>query len=89
MSRKDAWPSADLGLQVAIQRLKGLKNRPEKLTTEKIAESWKEIIEPTTKMSIFIEKSFIKLIFPVLVREGSQKKKHPFFFKWRRGGCQN
>ena len=41
MSRKDAWPSADLGLQVAIQRLKGLKTRPEKLTTEKIAESWK------------------------------------------------
>ena len=41
MSRKDAWPSADLGLQVAIQRLKGLKTRPQKLTTEEVAESWK------------------------------------------------
>ena len=41
MSRKDAWPSSDLGLQVALQRLKGLETRPQKLTTEKIAESWK------------------------------------------------
>ena len=41
MSRIDAWPSSDLGLQVAIQRLKGLKTRPQKLTTEEIAEIWK------------------------------------------------
>ena len=41
MSRIDAWPSSDLGLQVAIQRLKGLKSRPQKLTTEEIAETWK------------------------------------------------
>ena len=41
MSRKDAWPSSDLGLQVAIQRLRGLKTRPLKLTTEEIAEPWR------------------------------------------------
>ena len=41
MSRKAAWPSSDLGLQVAIQRLKGLKTRPLKLTTEEIAEPWR------------------------------------------------
>ena len=41
MSRKDAWPSSDLGLQVAIQRVKGLRTRPQKLTTEEIAEPWR------------------------------------------------
>ena len=41
MSRIDAWPSSDLGLQVAIKKLKNLEVRPEQLTTEKIAESWK------------------------------------------------
>ena len=41
MSRIDAWPSSDLGLQVAIKKLKNLKARPEKLTIEKIAEPWR------------------------------------------------
>lgn len=41
LSRIDAWPASDLGLQIAIQRIKGLKNRPKKLTTEEIAEAWK------------------------------------------------
>ena len=41
MSRLDAWPASDLGLQVAIQKIKGLEKRPKKLTTEKIAEPWK------------------------------------------------
>tara|TARA_B100001750_G_scaffold228913_1_gene223802 strand:- start:77 stop:706 length:630 start_codon:yes stop_codon:yes gene_type:complete len=41
MSRLDAWPASDLGLQVAIQRIKGLEKRPKRLTTEKIAEPWK------------------------------------------------
>ena len=41
MSRIDAWPSSDLGLQVAIKKLKNLKVRPEKLTIEKIAEPWR------------------------------------------------
>ena len=41
MSRLAAWPASDLGLQVAIQRIKGLEKRPKRLTTEKIAEPWK------------------------------------------------
>ena len=41
MSRADAWPANDLGIQVAIQRIKKLKKRPNKLTTEKIAEPWR------------------------------------------------
>ena len=41
MSRADAWPANDLGIQVAIKKIKKLKNRPGKLTTEKIAEPWR------------------------------------------------
>jgi len=41
MSRIDAWPANDLGIQVAIQKMKKLKTRPNKLTTEKIAEPWR------------------------------------------------
>ena len=41
MGRIDAWPSSDLGLQVAIQRLKNLKKRPQRLTIDEIAEPWK------------------------------------------------
>ena len=41
MSRIDAWPASDLGLQVAIQRIKSLEERPTGLTIEEIAESWK------------------------------------------------
>ncbi len=41
MSRADAWPANDLGIQVAIKKIKKLKNRPDKLTTEKIAEPWR------------------------------------------------
>ena len=41
MSRLDAWPANDLGIQVAIQKMKKLKTRPNKLTTEKIAEPWR------------------------------------------------
>ena len=41
MGRIDAWPSSDLGLQVAIQRLKNLKKRPQGLTIDEIAEPWK------------------------------------------------
>ena len=40
LKRLDAWPSSDLGLLVAIQRLKGLKNRPDYLTIEKMSEPW-------------------------------------------------
>jgi len=41
LSRKDAWPSSDLGLQVAIQNIKGLSERPDVLTTNEFAELWK------------------------------------------------
>ena len=41
MKRLDAWPSSDLGLIVAIQRIKGLSERPKSLTIEKMAEPWK------------------------------------------------
>ena len=41
MSRVDAWPSADLGIQMALQRIKRLKEKPNKLTTEKLSEPWK------------------------------------------------
>ena len=40
LKRIDAWPSADLGLMVAIQKLKGMKERPKQLTIEEIAEPW-------------------------------------------------
>ncbi len=40
LKRLDAWPASDLGLIVAIQRLKNLKDRPDYLTIEKMSESW-------------------------------------------------
>jgi len=40
LKRLDAWPSSDLGLLVAIQRLKNLEERPDYLTIEKMSESW-------------------------------------------------
>jgi len=41
MKRLDAWPSSDLGLIVAIQKIKKIKERPKSLTIEKMAEPWK------------------------------------------------
>jgi DNA-3-methyladenine glycosylase II len=41
MKRLDAWPSSDLGLIVAVQKIKGLNERPKNLTIEKMAEPWK------------------------------------------------
>ena len=40
LKRVDVWPAADLGLMVAIQKLKGMKERPKQLTIEEIAEPW-------------------------------------------------
>ena len=40
LKRIDGWPAADLGLMVAIQKLKGMKERPKQLTIEEIAEPW-------------------------------------------------
>ena len=41
LGRRDAWPSSDLGLQIAIQRIKGLDKKPNVLTTEQIADPWR------------------------------------------------
>lgn len=41
MKRLDAWPASDLGLIVAIQKIKGMKERPKSLTIEEIAKPWK------------------------------------------------
>ena len=40
LKRIDVWPSSDLGLIVAVQKLKGMEERPKKLTIEEIAEPW-------------------------------------------------
>lgn len=40
LKRIDIWPSADLGLMVAIQNLKGMKDRPNELTIDEIAKPW-------------------------------------------------
>ena len=41
MKRLDAWPSSDLGLIVAIQKINKINERPKSLTIEKMAEPWK------------------------------------------------
>ncbi len=41
LGRPDAWPSNDLALAVAIQRLRQLNNRPNRLEMDAIAESWR------------------------------------------------
>ena len=40
LKRIDIWPSSDLGIIVAIQKLKGMEERPKELTIEEIAEPW-------------------------------------------------
>ncbi len=40
LKRIDIWPSSDLGIIVAIQKLKNMEERPKELTIEEIAESW-------------------------------------------------
>ncbi|MBV06233.1 MAG: hypothetical protein CMD53_02705 [Gammaproteobacteria bacterium] len=40
LKRIDVWPAADLGLMIAIQKLKGMEERPKQLTIKEIAEPW-------------------------------------------------
>ena len=40
LKRLDGWPSTDLGLIVAIQRIYELEDRPDYLTIEKMSEPW-------------------------------------------------
>lgn len=41
LRRQDIWPSGDLALQVALQRLKGLRKRPDPKRMVKLAEVWR------------------------------------------------
>ena len=40
LKRIDIWPSSDLGLVVAVQKIKKLTDRPDFLTLDKMADSW-------------------------------------------------
>jgi len=39
--RCDTWPADDLAVQVAVQRIKGLDQRPNRATMDDVAESWR------------------------------------------------
>ncbi len=41
LGRPDVWPADDLALMVAVQRLKGLAERPARAEMERIAEPWR------------------------------------------------
>lgn len=41
MGRADVWPADDLAVQVAVQRLKGLEERPDRATMDAVAEPWR------------------------------------------------
>lgn len=41
LGRPDVWPADDLAVQVAVQRLKGLDERPDRATMNWIAEPWR------------------------------------------------
>jgi DNA-3-methyladenine glycosylase II len=41
LERRDIWPVKDIGLQVAVQRIKSLKKRPTEVEMTKIGLNWK------------------------------------------------
>ncbi len=41
LGRPDVWPADDLALMIAVQRLKGLAERPGRAEMERIAEPWR------------------------------------------------
>ena len=41
LKRPDIWPVDDLAVVVAVQRLKGLRSRPDRKRMLKIAEPWR------------------------------------------------
>lgn len=41
LGRSDVWPADDLAVMVAVQRLKGLAARPNRLLMDSIAEDWR------------------------------------------------
>ena len=43
LSRTDSWPADDLALQIGMQRLKGLNERPDRKTMDQLAEPWRPL----------------------------------------------
>ena len=43
LSRTDSWPADDLALQIGMQRLKNLEQRPDRKTMDALAESWRPL----------------------------------------------
>ena len=43
LSRTDSWPADDLALQVGMQRLKNLEQRPDRKIMDALAESWRPL----------------------------------------------
>lgn len=43
LSETDSWPADDLALQIGMQRLKGLKARPDRKTMDALAEPWRPL----------------------------------------------
>lgn len=41
LGRRDVWPADDLAVMVAMQRLKGLEDRPDRKTMDALAEPWR------------------------------------------------
>jgi DNA-3-methyladenine glycosylase II len=41
LGRCDIWPADDLAVQVAVQRIKGLDQRPNRATMDDVAERWR------------------------------------------------
>ncbi len=41
LKRADAWPASDLGVIVAIQQIKGLRQKPTPVEAEALAEAWR------------------------------------------------
>ena len=43
LSHTDSWPADDLALQVGMQLLKGLDQRPDRKTMDALAEGWRPL----------------------------------------------
>ena len=41
LGRADIWPANDLALRIAVHRLKGLNERPDRATMDRLAEPWR------------------------------------------------
>ena len=41
LGRADIWPADDLALRIAVHRLKGLNERPDRATMDRLAEPWR------------------------------------------------